>query len=85
MKKLLVILLLLVSMLSFSQEKEKNYNKDVDKNVTQRMDSLSKIYKVKVVGAYAIIHNGLSVRRYVYEDKETGNLIQRETFRKDNN
>jgi hypothetical protein len=82
MKKLLVILLLLVSMLSFSQEKEKNYNKDVDKNVTQRMDSLSKIYKVKVVGAYAITHNGVSVRGFVYEDKKTGNLIQRETYRK---
>ena len=49
------------------------------------MDSLSKIYKVKVVGAYAITHNGVSVRGYVYEDKITGNLIQRETFRKDNN
>ena len=46
------------------------------------MDSLSKIYKVKVVGAYAITHNGVSVRGYVYEDKKTGNLIQRETYRK---
>ena len=84
MKKLFIISLVFFSVFSFSQEK-KNTNKNVDKNVTQKMDSLSKIYKVKVVGAYAITHNGVSVRGYVYEDKITGNLIQRETFRKDNN
>jgi predicted lipoprotein len=84
MKKVFIIFLVFFSVFSFSQEK-KNTNKNVDKNVTQKMDSLSKIYKVKVVGAYAITHNGVSVRGYVYEDKITGNLIQRETFRKDNN
>lgn len=85
MKKLLMILLLLVSVLSFSQENKKDPNKDVDRRVTQRMDSLSKLYKVKVVGAYAISHNGVSVRGFVYEDKKTGNLIERETYRKDTN
>jgi predicted lipoprotein len=84
MQKLFIIYLVFFSVFSFSQEK-KNTNKNVDKNVTQKMDSLSKIYKVKVVGAYAITHNGVSVRGYVYEDKETGNLIQRETYRKDTN
>ena len=84
MKKVFIIFLVFFSVFSFSQKK-KNTNKNVDKNVTQKMDSLSKIYKVKVVGAYAITHNGVSVRGYVYEDKITGNLIQRETFRKDNN
>lgn len=84
MQKLFIIYLVFFTVFSFSQEK-KNTNKNVDKNVTQKMDSLSKIYKVKVVGAYAITHNGVSVRGYVYEDKITGNLIQRETFRKDNN
>ena len=84
MKKVFIIFLVFFSVFSFSQEK-KNTNKNVDKNVTQKMDSLSKIYKVKVVGAYAITHNGVSVRGYVYEYKITGNLIQRETFRKDNN
>jgi hypothetical protein len=83
-QKLFIISLVFFSVFSFSQEKKKT-NKNVDKNVTQKMDSLSKIYKVKVVGAYAITHNGVSVRGYVYEDKITGNLIQRETFRKDNN
>lgn len=84
MKKVFIIFLVFFSVFGFSQEK-KNTNKNVDKNVTQKMDSLSKIYKVKVVGAYAITHNGVSVRGYVYEDKETGNLIQRETYRKDTN
>ena len=82
MKKLFIITIVFFSVFSFSQEKNKNTNKNVDLNVTQRMDSLSKIYKVKVVGAYAITHNGVSVRGYVYEDKKTGNLIQRETYRK---
>ena len=54
-------------------------------NVTQKMDSLSKLYKVKVVGAYKVTHNGVTVRGFVYEDKETGNLIERETYRKDTN
>ena len=85
MKKLFIILLLLVSVLSFSQEKKKDKNKDVDINVTQRMDSLSKLYKVKVVGAYQVTHNGVTVRGFVYEDKQTGNLIRRETYRKDTN
>ena len=84
MKKVFIIFLVFFSVFSFSQEK-KNTNKNVDKNVTQKMDSLSKKYKVKVVGAYAITHNGVSVRGYVYEDKGTGNLIQRETYRKDTN
>jgi predicted lipoprotein len=84
MQKLFIIYLVFFSVFSFSQEK-KNTNKNVDKNVTQKMDSLSKIYKVKVVGAYAITHNGVFVRGYVYEDKITGNLIQRETYRKDTN
>lgn len=76
---------MLFSIVTFSQEKKKEKNKNVDRNVTQKMDSLSKLYKVKVVGAYAITNNGVSVRGYVYEDKKTGNLIQRETYRKDTN
>jgi hypothetical protein len=53
MKKVFIIFLVFFSVFSFSQEK-KNTNKNVDKNVTQRMDSLSKQYKVKVVGAYEV-------------------------------
>ena len=80
MKKLLIILLLLVSGLSFSQEKKKVSTKKIDQTVTQKMDSLSKVYKVKVIGAYKITHNGVFVQGFVYEDK-TGKLIQKETKR----
>jgi hypothetical protein len=85
MKKVFIITIVFFSVFSFSQEKKKDKNKDVDLNVTQRMDSLSKLYKVKVVGAYQVTHNGVTVRGFVYEDKQTGNLIRRETYRKDTN
>jgi len=84
MKKVFILTFVFFSVFSFSQEIKKSTNENVDKNVTQKMDSLSKIYKVKVVGAYEITHNGVFVRGYVYEDKKTGNLIQRETYRKVN-
>jgi hypothetical protein len=80
MKKLFIIASLMVSILSFSQENKKDSNKNVDRNVTQRMDSLSKVYKVKVIGAYKITHNGVFVQGFVYEDKN-GKLIQKETKR----
>jgi hypothetical protein len=82
MKKVFIITLLFFSVFSFSQEKKKQTNKNIDLNVTQKMDSLSKIHKVKVVGAYEVSHNGVTVRGFVYEEKKTGNLIQRETYRK---
>ena len=85
MKKVFILTFVFFSVFIFSQEKNKSTNKNVDKNVTQRMDSLSKQYKVKVVGAYEVTHNGVTVRGFVYEDKKTGNLIQRETYRKDTN
>lgn len=85
MKKLTYIFFMLFSIVTFSQEKKKEKNKNVDRNITQRMDSLSKLYKVKVVGAYEVTHNGVTVRGFVYEDKKTGNLIERETYRKDTN
>ena len=80
MKKLLIILLLLVSGLSFSQEKKKVSNKKVDQTVTQKMDSLSKVYKVKVIGSYKITHNDVYVEGIVYEDK-SGNVHDKETKR----
>jgi hypothetical protein len=80
MKKLLVILLLLVSGLSFSQEKKKDKNKDVDRNITHRMDSLSNVYKLKVIGAYKVRHNNIYVEGIVYEDK-SGNILRKETKR----
>jgi hypothetical protein len=80
MKKLLIISLLLVSGLSFSQEKKNDKNKNVDKNITHRMDSLSKKYKVKVIGAYRIRLNGVYTEGFLYEDK-SGKILDRETKR----
>lgn len=80
MKKLLVILSLLVSGLSFSQEKKKVSTKKLDQTVTQKMDSLSKVYKVKVIGSYKITHNDVYVEGIVYEDK-LGNVYDKETKR----
>jgi hypothetical protein len=80
MKKLFVVVLLLISGLSFSQENKKDKNKNVDKTITHRMDSLSKVYNVKVIGAYKIRHNGVYVEGIVYEDK-TGDVLRKETKR----
>ena len=81
MKKLLFISLLLVSgLFSYSQEIKKNKNKNVDKTITRRMDSLSKVYNVKVIGAYKVRHNGIYVEGIVYEDK-MGNILDKETKR----
>lgn len=73
--------ILFFSFNSFAQEKKENLNKKVDQNVTKKMDSLSKLYKLKVVGAYEITHNDVHVVGFVYEDKKSGKLIERETKR----
>lgn len=73
--------ILFFSFNSFAQEKKENLNKKVDQNVTKKMDSLSKLYKLKVVGAYEVTHNGVHVVGFVYEDKKSGKLIERETKR----
>jgi hypothetical protein len=44
------------------------------------MDSLSKLYKVKVIGSYKITHNNVYVEGIVYED-ESGNVLDKETKR----
>ena len=80
MKKLLVLSFVLFSTFSFSQEKKKESNKKIDQTVTQKMDSLSKVYKVKVIGSYKITHNDVYVEGIVYEDK-SGNVHDKETKR----
>jgi hypothetical protein len=44
------------------------------------MDSLSLVYKVKVIGSYKITHNDVYVEGIVYEDK-SGNVHDKETKR----
>ena len=77
MKKLLVILLLLVSGLSFSQEKKKTLKtKDLDKSVNITLDSLSKLYKKEVVSYFIIQRNGRKKFSITYYDKNK-NLIRK--------
>ncbi len=80
MKKLFVLSLLLIGTFSFSQENKKDSNKKVDQTVTKKMDSLSLVYKVKVIGSYKITHNDVYVEGIVYEDK-SGNVHDKETKR----
>lgn len=55
MKKLFITLLLVVSGLSFSQEKKST----LDKRINKSLDSLSKVYKKKVVGHGYTIYRGV--------------------------
>ncbi len=76
MKKLLVILLLLVSGLSFSQEKKKT----LDERINTKLDSLSKVYKQKVVGYGWFSYRGVkeTVIYYIKDGKEIKKVIKTE-------
>jgi hypothetical protein len=79
MKKLFVILLLLVSTLSFSQENKKTLkSKDLDKRVNMSLDSLSKIYKKDVLVVKTFIKNDTLKRYigYIKDDKLYHELIE---------
>jgi hypothetical protein len=62
MKKLLVILLLMVSGLSFSQEKKKSLDERINKN----LDSLSKLYKKKVFAYGSESYRGVKKTYILY-------------------
>jgi hypothetical protein len=68
MKKLFVILLLLVSGLSFSQEKKKT----LDKKINTTLDSLSKIYKKKVYGFGYSSYRGVKETTITYLENGKG-------------
>ncbi len=78
MKKLFLLLLLLVGTLSFSQTKPKT--KDIDKDVKVFLDSLSKVYHVKVTSVKVV--NCLGVRTtsitYIKNNKELEKVIKKE-------
>jgi hypothetical protein len=79
MKKLFVILLLLVSTLSFYQENKKTLkSKDLDKRVNMSLDSLSKIYKKDVLVVKTFIKNDTLKRYigYIKDDKLYHELIE---------
>jgi hypothetical protein len=56
MKKLFVTLLLLIGTLTFSQTKPKT--KDIDKDANVLLDSLSRVYKVRVNSIFVETYNG---------------------------
>ena len=69
MKKLFLLLLLLVGTLSFSQTKPKT--KDIDKEANVLLDSLSKVYKVKVQSIMEETYNGVTTTSISYvKDKK---------------
>ena len=64
MKKLFITLVLLVGTLSFSQTKPKT--KDIDKDINVLLDSLSKVYKVKVGGVVVDEYPNLRITSITY-------------------
>lgn len=69
MKKLFLLSLLLIGTLSFSQTKPKE--KDIDKEANVLLDSLSKVYKVKVQSIMEETYNGVTTTSISYvKDKK---------------
>lgn len=64
MKKLFIISLLLIGTLSFSQTKPKT--KDIDKDANVLLDSLSKVYKVRVNSIFVESYNGVTTTSISY-------------------
>jgi hypothetical protein len=69
MKKLFLLSLLLVGTLTFGQTKPKE--KDIDKESNVLLDSLSKVYKVKVQSIMEEYYNGVTTTYISYvKDKK---------------
>jgi hypothetical protein len=69
MKKLFLLSLLLVGTLTFGQTKPKE--KDIDKEANVLLDSLSKVYKVKVQSIMEETYNGVTTTSISYvKDKK---------------
>lgn len=76
MKKLTYILIMLFSIVTFSQEKKST----LDKKINTTLDSLSKIYKKKVVGYGYTSYRGVkeTTIRYLEKGKEIKKIIKTE-------
>lgn len=69
MKKLFLLTVLLIGTLTFSQTKPKE--KDIDKESNVLLDSLSKVYKVKVQSIMEEYYNGVTTTYISYvKDKK---------------
>jgi len=76
MKKIIVILFLLVSGLSFSQENKKS----LDERINTSLDSLSKLYKKKVYSFGHVTYGDVKKThiRYIENGKEVKEIIKTE-------
>lgn len=67
MKQIIYILIMLFSILTFSQEKKITpKTKDIDKESNRVLDSLSKVYKVKVYSILKESNNGVVTTSIAY-------------------
>lgn len=67
MKKLACILFMLFSIVTFSQEKKATpKTKDIDQEANRVIDSLSKVYKVKVYSILKETNNGVVTTSIAY-------------------
>ena len=73
MKKLFLLTLLLVGTLTFGQTKPKT--KDIDKDINVLLDSLSKVYKVKVGSVVVDNYPNLRITSITYV--QNGELVHK--------
>lgn len=86
MKKLTYIFFILFSILTFSQEKKETQKiKDIDKEANRVLDSLSKVYKVKVSSIFIETYNGVTTTSigYVKNKELVYKVIKSEYVKKD--
>ena len=67
MKQLTYSLIMLFSIVTFSQDKKATpKTKDIDKEANRVLDSLSKVYKVNVVSIFVETSNGVKTTSIAY-------------------
>ena len=81
MKQIIYILIMLFSILTFSQDKKTTpKTKDIDKETNRVLDSLSKVYKVKVYSILKESNNGIVTTSIAYG--KNGELVYKVKLRR---
>ena len=68
MKKLFLLLLLFVGTLTFAQTEPKT--KDIDKDANVLLDSLSRVYKVKIFSILVVTDNNIQTTSIAYGENK---------------
>lgn len=68
MKKLFLLSVLLIGTVSFGQTKPKT--KDIDKSANVLLDSLSRVYKVKIFSILVETNNGIQTTSIAYGENK---------------